>query len=180
MLIGNLLCLLHIAVTDCLINLLMFFDKKISGLLILQILYTITVNLLTKIIQDLIQSSVIRRLVDHFMKCDVCLGKLNKIPLCHCRFKILGRFPQLIQLLIRHTCTGILNRKIFQRHTDFEYVIQIFLRNIGNLCASAGNHHDQAFQFQLTHGFPDRSPADTKTLCKCDFHKSLTRFQLAF
>ena len=180
MLIGNLLCLFYITITDCFVNFFMFFDEKISCLFILQILHTVTINLFPKIIQYLIQSSVIRRFINHFVKCHIGLCKLDQITLCHSCFEVFGRFPQFRQLFLCHTCTCIFNRKIFQSNSNFQNIIQIFLCDIGNLCTSSGNHHNQTFQFQFSHSFPYRSPADTKTFCKCNFHQSFSWLQFAF
>ena len=112
------------------------------------------------------------------MKSYIGFCQLNKISLCHRILKVLGCFPEIIKLLLGHARACILDRQIFKCHTDFQYIIQILLCNVRHLCTAARDHHDQTFQFQLTHRLTNRSPADSKFLRQRDLHQSFSGFQL--
>ena len=179
MLEGKLLCPLHITFPDSLCQFFMLLYKKISCLPFLQILHTITIDLLTHIVEHLNQSLIIGSLIDNLMKSNISLCKLYKISLCDRMLKLLGSKPQLSHLLLSHTGTGFLNGHILKSNTDFQNIIKILLCNICNLRTTPWDHHHQTLLLKLTHSFPDRSSAHTKSLSQCDLHQSLTWLQLS-
>ena len=90
----NILRLLHISFTDGFYQFFMLTDQKISCLLLLQILYTITIHLLTEIVQDLIQTLIIRSLIYDLVESHIGFRQTDQISLCFCFFEFFGCHPE--------------------------------------------------------------------------------------
>ena len=175
----NILRLLHISFTDGFYQLFMLTDQKISCLLLLQILYTIAIHLLTEIIQDLVQTLIIRSLVYDLVESHISFRQTDQISLCFCFFKFLGCHPEPSQLLLCDQLARFFYGNIFEGDTHLQNIVQILLCDAGYLCTSAWDHHYKTFLLQLTHSLTHRCSAHTKTLCKGDFQKSFARLQLS-
>ena len=75
MLEGKLFRTFDVTFLNCLGKFLVLFHKQISCLSFFEIFHTITVNLLTHIVENLNQSLIIRSLINNLMKRNIRLGK---------------------------------------------------------------------------------------------------------
>ena len=83
-------------------------------------------------------------------------------------------------LIFCNSVTGKLDRQFLEGSTDFQYISQILLCNPCNLCTFSRDHHNKAFQLQLTNCFTDRCSADSQLVGQCNLHQTFSRFQFSF
>ena len=93
------------------------------------------------------------------MEIHIRFGHLHQITFGCALLEILCCQFQFPHILVCHIGAGLLNSHIFQSDSYLQNIVQILLRNVGNLGTSSWDHHHQALKLQLTHGLTDGSSA---------------------
>ena len=104
-----------------------------------------------------------QKIKSHILLCDGCQIILTKRLL-----KILTCKLQIMDIIFCNSVTGKLDRQFLEGGTDFQYISQILLCNPCNLCTFSRDHHNKAFQLQLTNCFTDRCSADSLLVGQCN------------
>ena len=92
----------HVALSDRLCQFLMFLHQNISCFTFFQIFYTISVDLLAKIIQNLHQSFIISSFINYLMEINIRLSHLYQVAFRRTGLENLSRLLQLPDIRICH------------------------------------------------------------------------------